>query len=73
MGRIAKLLSTANRARLATLLLALWQARLAEAQASADKLPRIFWGAVIVLAVWLLVLGGVAYGVSSVVFAGSAA
>ncbi len=135
MGRIAKLLSTANRARLATLLLALWklfkhpdtpwapklvavavlayavspidlipdfipvlgllddllllplgvalvvrltpvalwQARLAEAQASADKLPRIFWGAVIVLAVWLLVLGGVAYGVGSVVFAGSAA
>ena len=135
MGRIAKLLSTANRARLATLLLALWklfkhpdtpwapklvamavlayavspidlipdfipvlgllddllllplgvalvvrltpvalwQARLAEAQASADKLPRIFWGAVIVLAVWLLVLGGLAYGVWTVVFAGSAA
>ena len=50
-----------------------WQARLAEAQASADKLPRIFWGAVIVLAVWLLVLGGIAYGLVSLVSAGSAA
>ena len=135
MGRIAKLLSTANRARLATLLLALWklfkhpdtpwapklvaiavlayavspidlipdfipvlgllddlvllplgvalavrltppalwQARLAEAQASADKLPRIFWGAAIVLVVWLLLLGGAAYALWSGVFAGSAA
>lgn len=131
MGRLAKLLSHANRARLATLLLALWklfkhpdtpwapklvaiavlayavspidlipdfipvlgllddlvllplgvalavrltptalwQARLAEAQASADKLPRIFWGAAIVLAVWLLLLGGVAYGLWSGMFA----
>ena len=135
MGRIAKLLSHANRARLATLLLALWklfkhpdtpwapklvaiavlayavspidlipdfipvlgllddlvllplgvalavrltptalwQARLAEAQASADKLPRIFWGAAIVLTVWLLLLGGMAYGLWSGVFAGGAA
>ena len=135
MGRIAKLLSHANRARLATLLLALWklfkhpdtpwapklvaiavlayavspidlipdfipvlgllddlvllplgvalavrltptalwQARLAEAQASADKLPRIFWGAAIVLVVWLLLSGGTAYALWSGVFAGSAA
>lgn len=135
MGRIAKLLSHANRARLATLLLALWklfkhpdtpwapklvaiavlayavspidlipdfipvlgllddlvllplgvalavrltptalwQARLAEAQASADKLPRIFWGAAVVLVVWLLLLGGTAYALWSGVFAGSAA
>ena len=135
MGRLAKLLSHANRARLATLLLALWklfkhpdtpwapklvaiavlayavspidlipdfipvlgllddlvllplgvalavrltptalwQARLAEGQASADKLPRIFWGAAIVLTVWLLLLGGMAYGIWSGVFAGGAA
>lgn len=52
---------------------ALWQARLAEAQVSADKLPRIFWGAVIVLAVWVLVLGAIAYAVATRVFAGSAA
>lgn len=35
----------------------LWQARLAEAEASRDKLPRLLWGAVIVVLVWLLVLG----------------
>ena len=35
----------------------MWQARLAEAQASADKLPRVWWGVLIVVAVWLLLLG----------------
>ena len=35
----------------------LWQARLAEAQASADKLPRVWWGVLIVVALWLLLLG----------------
>jgi hypothetical protein len=35
----------------------LWQARLAEAQASADKLPRVWWGVLIVLLLWLLLLG----------------
>jgi uncharacterized membrane protein YkvA (DUF1232 family) len=36
---------------------ALWQARLAEAHASADRLPRVWWGVLIVLLVWLLLLG----------------
>ena len=35
----------------------LWQARLAEAQASADRLPRVWWGVLIVVALWLLLLG----------------
>lgn len=52
---------------------ALWQARLAEAQASAGKLPRIFWGAILVLIVWLLLLGGLGYGLLSMVFTGGAA
>ena len=36
----------------------LWQARLAEAEAGADNLPRLLWGAVVVALVWLLLLGG---------------
>jgi uncharacterized membrane protein YkvA (DUF1232 family) len=36
----------------------LWQARLAEAEAGADKLPRLVWGAVAVVSIWLLLLGG---------------
>lgn len=39
----------------------LWRARLAEAEASQDKLPRMVWGAVLVIAVWLLVLGGLGW------------
>jgi len=35
---------------------ALWQARLAEAEASKDKLPKMVWGAVLIVAVWLLVM-----------------
>jgi uncharacterized membrane protein YkvA (DUF1232 family) len=35
----------------------LWLARLAEAQASADKLPRLWWGVLIVVLLWLLLLG----------------
>jgi uncharacterized membrane protein YkvA (DUF1232 family) len=35
----------------------LWQACLAEAQASADKLPRVWWGVLIVVGLWLLLLG----------------
>jgi uncharacterized membrane protein YkvA (DUF1232 family) len=34
----------------------LWQARLAEAEAGADKLPRLVWGAVAIVALWLVVL-----------------
>jgi hypothetical protein len=40
---------------------ALWQARLAEAQASTDQLPHVWWGVLIVLLVWLLLLGAFAW------------
>jgi uncharacterized membrane protein YkvA (DUF1232 family) len=35
----------------------LWQARLAEAEASADKLPKVWWGVALIVSVWLLLLG----------------
>jgi uncharacterized membrane protein YkvA (DUF1232 family) len=35
----------------------LWLARLAEAQASTEKLPRLWWGVLLVLAVWLALFG----------------
>ena len=35
----------------------LWEARLQEAAASADTLPRLWWGALGVLLVWAVVLG----------------
>lgn len=34
----------------------LWLARLAEAETSADQLPRLLWGAAIVLLVWLSIV-----------------
>lgn len=40
----------------------LWQARLAEAEAQADKLPRLLWGgAVAIVLLWLLLLGGISW------------
>jgi len=36
----------------------LWQARLREAEASRDQLPKMLWGAAAVVLLWLLVLGG---------------
>ena len=51
----------------------LWQARLAEAQAGADQLPRIFWGALVVITVWLLLFGGFVWWLGSVLVWGSAA
>ncbi len=35
----------------------LWQARLAEAEAGRDKLPRLFWGAAVIIVLWVLLLG----------------
>jgi uncharacterized membrane protein YkvA (DUF1232 family) len=35
----------------------LWEARLREAEVGADKLPRLLWGAALVVAVWLLLAG----------------
>jgi len=32
----------------------LWQARLAEAEASGERAPRLVWGALLIVAVWLL-------------------
>ncbi len=34
----------------------LWQARLKEAEASGEKLPRMVWGAVLVVAFWLALM-----------------
>jgi uncharacterized membrane protein YkvA (DUF1232 family) len=39
----------------------LWQARVTEAEQGAEKLPRLLWGAAIVVAVWLLVIALVAW------------
>ena len=35
---------------------ALWEARLREAEAKAEKLPRLWWGAALVVAVWLALI-----------------
>ena len=35
----------------------LWRARMAEAEANTDKLPRWIWGAVAIAAIWLLLAG----------------
>lgn len=36
---------------------ALWQARLREAEAGVAKLPKMLWGAAVVVGIWLLLLG----------------
>ena len=36
----------------------LWQARLREAEAGRDQLPKMLWGAAAVVLLWLLVVGG---------------
>lgn len=40
---------------------ALWQARLREAEADGGRAPKMFWGAVLIVGVWLLMLGGMAW------------
>jgi uncharacterized membrane protein YkvA (DUF1232 family) len=44
----------------------LWRARLAEAEAGAEKLPRLWWGAVAIVLLWLLMLGALAWWLGSV-------
>ncbi len=44
----------------------LWQARMAEAEASADKLPRLWWGVLFIALIWLLVLGLFAWWLAGV-------
>lgn len=39
----------------------LWQARLREAEADGGRAPKMVWGAVLVVGVWLLMLGGLAW------------
>ena len=39
----------------------LWQSILREAEASHDKLPRLWWGVLLIVAVWAAVLGGVVW------------
>ena len=44
----------------------LWQARMAEAEASADKLPHLWWGVLLIVLVWLLVLSLFAWWLADV-------
>ncbi len=39
----------------------LWQARLREAEAEGGRAPKLLWGAVLIVGVWLLMLGGLAW------------
>lgn len=39
----------------------LWQARLAEAEASRDSLPKMVWGAVLVVTLWLAAVGALGW------------
>jgi uncharacterized membrane protein YkvA (DUF1232 family) len=48
----------------------LWQARLAEAEASAEKLPRMWWGVLLIAAIWLLLLGLFVWWLAGVVSLG---
>ncbi|QTN23981.1 DUF1232 domain-containing protein [Rhizobacter sp. AJA081-3] len=36
---------------------ALWEARLREAEASAEKLPRMWWGAALIVLLWVVLFG----------------
>jgi len=49
----------------------LWLARVAEAEQGAERLPRMLWGALIVLLIWMLVLALLAWGLVSVITAGA--
>lgn len=48
----------------------LWQARLAEAEASTERLPRLWWGVLLVLLAWLVLIGLVWIGLNSSGFFG---
>lgn len=40
---------------------ALWQARLREAEAGREQLPKLLWGAVLIVLLWALLLGAFGY------------
>ena len=42
----------------------LWEARLREAEAGRDKLPRLLWGAAVIVLVWIVLLGLVGWGLA---------
>ena len=48
-----------------------WQARLAEAETQAERLPKLWCGAALVVAVWLLLLGGFVWWLVSVLVTGA--
>ena len=48
----------------------LWLARLAEAETGADQLPRLLWGAAIVLVVWLSIVALLAWWLVSLTLSG---
>jgi uncharacterized membrane protein YkvA (DUF1232 family) len=48
----------------------LWQARVAEAEASADQLPRVWWGVALIVLVWLLLLGVFAWWLGALFISG---
>jgi len=48
----------------------LWQARLAEAEAHTEVLPKLWWGALLVVLVWLVVLVLSAWWLGSMFVAG---
>lgn len=52
---------------------ALWQACLREAEAEAGRVPRLLWGAVLVVGVWLLVFGAFVVWLLSVLAASAVA
>ncbi|HET9208456.1 MAG TPA: YkvA family protein [Burkholderiaceae bacterium] len=49
----------------------LWLERVAEAEQGSENLPRLMWGAIIVIALWLSVLLLVAWGLVTLVTSGS--
>ena len=39
----------------------LWEARMREAEASRERLPKLWWGALLIVAVWAVLLGACAW------------
>lgn len=39
----------------------LWEARMREAEASRDRLPKLWWGAILIVALWVVMFGGFAW------------
>ena len=50
---------------------ALWQARMQEAEAHAERLPRLWWGALLIGLVWLALLGLLVWGLASLAMNGA--